>query len=75
MAAYHAARDASVMPIYELTSELAGLEPPTPEQEHLFSRIHGNQGAMDAFVSINAGTVSPAEFFDPAFLGPLLAAA
>jgi hypothetical protein len=28
---------------------------------------------MDAFVSINAATVSPAQFFDPTFLGPLLA--
>jgi hypothetical protein len=29
---------------------------------------------MDAFVSVNAATVSPADFFNPAFLGPLLAA-
>ncbi|HEY7008741.1 MAG TPA: NAD(P)/FAD-dependent oxidoreductase [Jatrophihabitantaceae bacterium] len=74
MAAHHAARDAQVMPIYEFTSELARLEPPPPELQHLLGQIDGNQAAMDAFVSINAGTVSPAEFFDPTFLAPLLAA-
>jgi hypothetical protein len=62
------------MPIYEFTSELATLEPPPAELQHLLSQIHGNQAAMDAFVSINAATVSPTQFFDPSFLGPLLAA-
>lgn len=74
MAAHHARRDAQVMPIYDFTSELATLEPPPPELERLIGQIHGNQAAMDAFVSVNAATVSPAEFFDPAFLGSLLAA-
>jgi len=50
------------------------LEPPPPEMQQLLGQIHGNQAAMDAFVSINAATMSPAEFFDPGFLGPLLAA-
>jgi 2-polyprenyl-6-methoxyphenol hydroxylase-like FAD-dependent oxidoreductase len=75
MAAHQAARDAHVMPMYEFTSQLATLEPPPQELQELLGRISANQAAMDAFVSINAGTVSPAEFFDPAFLGPLLAAA
>lgn len=74
MREHHAQRDARVMPIYEFTSELATLEPPPPELQHLIGQIHGNQAAMDAFVSINAATVSPTEFFDPTFLGPLLAA-
>jgi 2-polyprenyl-6-methoxyphenol hydroxylase-like FAD-dependent oxidoreductase len=74
MSEHHAHRDVQVMPIYEFTSELATLEPPPPELQHLLGQIHRNQQAMDAFVSINAATVSPAEFFDPAFLAPLLAA-
>jgi flavin-dependent dehydrogenase len=69
-----AARDARVLPIYEFTAELATLEPPPAELQQLLAQVHGNQPAMDAFVSINAATVSPREFFDPAFLGPLLAA-
>jgi 2-polyprenyl-6-methoxyphenol hydroxylase-like FAD-dependent oxidoreductase len=74
MSAHHAARDTQVMPIYEFTSQLAMLEPPPPEMQQLLGQIHGNQAAMDAFVSINAATMSPVEFFDPGFLGPLLAA-
>jgi len=75
MAAHQASRDAQVMPIYEFTSELATLEPPPPELQQLLGQIQGKPAAMDAFVSLNAATVSPAEFFDPAFLGPLLTAA
>jgi flavin-dependent dehydrogenase len=74
LAEHQARRDAQVMPIYEFTSGLATLEPPPPELQRLIGQIHGNQAAMDAFVSINAATVSPTEFFDPHFLGPLLAA-
>ena len=74
MARHQTTRDAQVMPIYEFTSGLATLEPAPAEMQQLLAQIHGNQAAMDAFVSINAGTVSPAEFFDSAFLAPLLAA-
>lgn len=74
LAAHQAARDRQVMPIYEFTSEMATLEPPPPQMLGLLAQIQGNQAAMDAFVSINAATVSPAEFFDPTFLEPLLAA-
>jgi flavin-dependent dehydrogenase len=74
LAQHQAARDTHVMAIYEFTSQLATLEPPPPELQQLLGRIHGNQAAMDAFVSINAATVSPAQFFDPAYLGSLLAA-
>jgi hypothetical protein len=49
------------------------LEPPPAELQQLFGQIAGNQAAMDAFCSVNAATVSPATFFDPAYLGPLLA--
>jgi 2-polyprenyl-6-methoxyphenol hydroxylase-like FAD-dependent oxidoreductase len=74
MGKHQAWRDAHAMPIYEFTSELATLEPPPQQLQELLGRIHGNKPAMDAFVSVTAGTVSPVEFFDPAFLGPLLAA-
>ena len=35
----------------------------------------GNQAAMDAFVPMNAGTISPAEFFAPGNVGTIRAAA
>ncbi|MEP7020286.1 MAG: FAD-dependent monooxygenase [Pseudonocardiales bacterium] len=66
MATHQITRDTHVLPIYEFTSDLATLEPPSPEQQQLFGAVYGNQESMDDFVSINAGTVSPADFFHPA---------
>jgi 2-polyprenyl-6-methoxyphenol hydroxylase-like FAD-dependent oxidoreductase len=65
MSAYQAARDAQVLPMYEFTCELATLEPPPPELVRLLTAINGNQDAMDEFVRLNAGVVSPAQFFAP----------
>jgi flavin-dependent dehydrogenase len=73
MAAYQQARDAEVGPIYGFTRDLATLAPPSPEMQGLIGAIAGNQQAMDDFVSLNAGTVSPAEFFAPANLERLTA--
>jgi flavin-dependent dehydrogenase len=75
MAAYQQARDAHALPIYEFTTQLATLEGPPPEMQQLLAVVRGSQDAMDAFVSLIAGTVSPVEFFDPDHIGRLLAAA
>ena len=74
MADYQQTRDAHVLPIYEFTTQLATLEPPPPEMQQLLGAVHGNQDAMDVFVSITAGTVSPVEFFDPNNIGRIMAA-
>ncbi len=75
MAGYQHARDNRVGPIYEFTTQLATMEMPPPEMQQLIGAMQGNQAAMDAFVSITAGTVSPVEFFDPEHLGGIFAAA
>jgi 2-polyprenyl-6-methoxyphenol hydroxylase-like FAD-dependent oxidoreductase len=75
MSAYHRARDARVKAMYEFTCHLATLEPPPPETQQLFAATHGNQQAMDMFVRMNAGTISPAEFFAPGNMQAILAAA
>ena len=62
---YHRERDEHALPMYEFTCQLATLEPPPPDQQRLFAAIHGNREAMDAFVRMNAGTTSPADFFAP----------
>ena len=51
--------------MYDFTCQLATLEPPPPELQQLLGAIHGNQQAMDDFARMNAGTISPAEFFAP----------
>jgi flavin-dependent dehydrogenase len=66
MSAYHRTRDAHVLPMYELTTQLATLEPPPPPMQQLLGSLAGNQEGMDAFVSVVAGTMSPVELFDPA---------
>ena len=75
MADYQRTRDAHVLPVYEFTTQLATLEAPPEEMQQLLAAVHGNQDAMDAFVSLTAGTVSPVEFFDPGHVGLLMNAA
>jgi 2-polyprenyl-6-methoxyphenol hydroxylase-like FAD-dependent oxidoreductase len=75
MADYQRTRDAHVLPVYEFTTQLATLEAPPPEMQQLLGAVHGNQDAMDDFVSLTAGTVSPVEFFDPENIGRIFGAA
>ncbi|HYJ69382.1 MAG TPA: NAD(P)/FAD-dependent oxidoreductase [Nocardioidaceae bacterium] len=75
MADYQSARDQAVMPMYELTAELASLEPPPPELEKLLQAVHGNQAAMDEFSRVNAAVMSPADFFAEDNVARIFAAA
>jgi 2-polyprenyl-6-methoxyphenol hydroxylase-like FAD-dependent oxidoreductase len=75
MSEYQRARDARVKAMYDFTCQLATLEPPPPQMQQLFAAIHGNQKAMDDFARMNAGTISPAEFFSPENVNAITAAA
>jgi 2-polyprenyl-6-methoxyphenol hydroxylase-like FAD-dependent oxidoreductase len=66
MGAYQRTRDARVKAMYDFTCQLATLEPPPPEMEKLLAAVHGNQQAMDDFARMNAGTISPTQFFTAA---------
>ncbi len=74
MSSYQQTRDAEVMAIFEFTSQLATLQPPPVEMQQLLGAVQGNQDAIDDFVSITAGTVSPAQFFDPANIARMMSA-
>jgi 2-polyprenyl-6-methoxyphenol hydroxylase-like FAD-dependent oxidoreductase len=74
MAAWQRRRDEEAGPMYEFTTQLATLAPPPPEMQQLLGAIAGNPAAMDAFVSVNAGTLSPAAFFAPDSIGAMLGA-
>jgi 2-polyprenyl-6-methoxyphenol hydroxylase-like FAD-dependent oxidoreductase len=74
MGGYQATRDRQVLPMYELTTQLATLEPPPPELQRLLAAIHGNQQAMDGFIRVTAAVTSPAEFSSEEHVGRLLAA-
>ena len=75
MGAYQAGRDEEVLPMYELTIQLASMEPPPPELQQVLGAVHGNQEAMDDFVRVTAGNLSPAVFFSEENLGRIFAAA
>jgi 2-polyprenyl-6-methoxyphenol hydroxylase-like FAD-dependent oxidoreductase len=75
MSAYQRTRDEHVLPMYEFTCQLATLAPPAPEMQQLFGAIHGNQTAMDGFVKMNAGTISPVEFLSPENVGKIMTSA
>jgi 2-polyprenyl-6-methoxyphenol hydroxylase-like FAD-dependent oxidoreductase len=66
MTAAQERRDAHALPIYEFTTQLATLAPPPPELQDLLGSLPGNQAAMDDFVSVVAGTLSPFDFFSTA---------
>jgi 2-polyprenyl-6-methoxyphenol hydroxylase-like FAD-dependent oxidoreductase len=72
MSGYQRARDARALPIYGFTTQLATLEAPPAELQQVLGAVHGNQDAMDDFVSVTAGTVSPVDFFDPANIGRIM---
>jgi 2-polyprenyl-6-methoxyphenol hydroxylase-like FAD-dependent oxidoreductase len=65
MAAHQAVRDAHALPFYEFTCQLASLEPPPPDLVQLLTSISGDQPAMDEFARLNAGLISPADYFAP----------
>jgi 2-polyprenyl-6-methoxyphenol hydroxylase-like FAD-dependent oxidoreductase len=75
LADYQAARDAHVLPIYELTAEIASLEPPLPELAKVLQAASGSQDAMDGFARVNAGVTSPREFFSEDNVRRIFAAA
>ncbi len=68
-------RDEAVGPMYDFTTQLARLEPPPPDLGQLLGTVSTSAPAMDAFTAMAAGVLSPARFFDPGHLGPLLATA
>lgn len=75
MSGWHRERDNKVMPMYEFTSQMATLDPPPPEMLQLLAAVSSDQVATDGFVSVVAGTLSPAEYFSEENVGRILASA
>jgi 2-polyprenyl-6-methoxyphenol hydroxylase-like FAD-dependent oxidoreductase len=75
MRAYQETRDHDAGPVYEFTDEFAQLQPPPPELMQLIGAMHGNQDAMDQFVSVQAATMPAPEFFAPENVGRIMSQA
>jgi flavin-dependent dehydrogenase len=74
LAGYQDARDATTMPMFELTCQLASFAPPTPEEGQLFAAVAADGEASEDFVSTLAGTMPVQDFFDPTNVERYLAA-
>jgi 2-polyprenyl-6-methoxyphenol hydroxylase-like FAD-dependent oxidoreductase len=75
MSDYQRTRDERALPIYGFTTQLATLEAPPPEMQQVLASISRDPAAMDGFASVIAGTLSPATFFDPENIGPIMTSA
>lgn len=75
LARYQEARDAHALPVYGFTNDMATLAPPSAEQAQLLAACAHDQRAMDDFMGVQAGSVSPADFFSPANIGRIMAGA
>jgi 2-polyprenyl-6-methoxyphenol hydroxylase-like FAD-dependent oxidoreductase len=75
LAAFHHERDEAVRPMYELTFDLATLEPPPPELQQLLGAAAGQPAAMDAFARMMTGVMPVPEFFAPEHLDGIMAGA
>jgi flavin-dependent dehydrogenase len=65
LAGYEQKRNEAVMPLYQMTCDLAKLEPPPPEMLSLFAALRDNEEQSGRFLGTIAGTVPIPEFFSP----------
>ncbi|MBC7790438.1 MAG: NAD(P)/FAD-dependent oxidoreductase [Anaerolineae bacterium] len=63
--AYEHRRNEAAMPLYQMTCDLAKLEPPPPEMQRLFAALRNNEEQSGRFIGTIAGTVPIPEFFSP----------
>ncbi|HTD25310.1 MAG TPA: NAD(P)/FAD-dependent oxidoreductase [Terriglobales bacterium] len=65
LAGYEQQRNQTALPFYELTSQLATLEPPPPETQQLLAALRENPEQARRFFGVFALTVPVQEFFAP----------
>ncbi|MEN3280602.1 MAG: hypothetical protein V7607_1742 [Solirubrobacteraceae bacterium] len=65
LAGYQAVRDATALPMYEMTTDLASFSPPRREQEMLVRALEGDQAEIDRFLSVLTGSLPIPEYFTP----------
>jgi len=65
LAGYEAVRNQASLPLYELTCQMASGDPPPAHLQRLFAALPADQGNVDRWVGVIAGTVPVPEFFSP----------
>jgi 2-polyprenyl-6-methoxyphenol hydroxylase-like FAD-dependent oxidoreductase len=72
LSGYEQARNEAAMPLYEMTADLARLEPPPPEMAALMAALQGDEEESGRFLGTIAGTVPIADFYAPENLARIL---
>lgn len=75
LATFQDRRDALSVPLYQFTSEMARLAPPTQETIDFFAGLHQSQQDTDRYFGVFAQTVPVSEFFAPENVQRISAAA
>src|SRR5712691_6703964 len=75
LAGFEERRNAVSVPLYQFTSEMARLEPPTQEAIDLFVGLHQSQDDSNSYFGVFAQTVPVSEFFAPDNIQRISAAA
>ena len=65
LAAYESTRNQAELPYFDLTTQLAALQPPPPEIQQLLSALRDNPEQRSRFFGVFAHTVPVPEFFSP----------
>lgn len=65
LARYEQIRNETELPYFDLTTQLAALEPPPPEIQRLLQALRDNPGQRSRFFGVLAHTVPVPEFFSP----------
>jgi hypothetical protein len=74
LAEYTHVRDAGTKGAYAFTTMISDLDL-SPQLQGLFRAVSGNEAATRQFLSMVGGGISGEEFFDPANIGQIMAAA
>jgi len=75
LADYERRRDEEVMPMYDLTCQMAALALPPAEMRELLFALRGNQTEIDRFLGVVAGTTPIQEFYAPENMRRIIGAA
>lgn len=71
---YERLRNEAAMPLYEMTCDLARLQPPSPEMQAIMGALQGDEVQSGRFLGTIAGTVAIGDFFGPENIGAILGA-
>jgi len=75
LGSYERARNEVAMPLYQLTADLAKLEPPPPEMQSLMAAVRGRPAEISRFFGTFTGAVPIPEYFAPENVQRVLAGA